>query len=259
MVKTLAMNSAFTKVERQVLDARRALGQSMPTDPAAFRQALRLTAYHEAAHVAARMFTGLEANHLVSVSIIPDSECEGHAKSERNATIGMLQSYPPPKIRTAGRCLLLTLLAGRGAEAHLNLKKKKAAPNLQARLLQSQILVPLSREWETPDTDLFHAWRVATIMRETRKEYIWRVLERAENWTIEMLAMPPVWANVEKLANMLLEHGTIANKDEIAEACDDILYLGITNPKWHRRLVPTLAERKTMGWPTGQLPKQAKP
>ena len=253
-VETLPMNHpAFTKVERQILDARRTLGQSMPTDPAAFRQALRLTAYHEAGHVAARMFTGLEANHLLSVSIIPDSECEGHAKSERNVAIGMLQSYPPPKIRTAGRCLLLTLLAGRGAETRLNPRKKKAAPNLQARLLQSQILVPLSREWETPDTDLFHAWRVATIMRESRKEYIWRVLERAEIWTIEMLAMPPVWASVEKLANMLLERGTIADPDEIDEACDEIRYLGITQPKWYRRLVPTLAERKAMGWPTGPL------
>lgn len=121
-----------------------------------FRQALRLTAYHEAAHVAARMFTGLEANHLVSVSIIPDSECEGHAKSERNAAIGMLQSYPPPKIRTAGRCLLLTLLAGRGAEARLDPRKKKAALDLQSRLLQSQILVPLIHVFGRPSSRL---WR----------------------------------------------------------------------------------------------------
>ena len=243
----------LTKIERQVLDARLAFGQSMPADPAAFRQELRLTAYHEAGHVAARMFTGQEANHLVSVSIIPDAGSDGHAKAERNEAIIMLETYPPPKIRTAGRCLLLTLLAGRGAEARLDPRKTKAVLDLQSRLLQSKILVPLSREWDTPDTDLYHAWRVATIMRESRKEYIWRVLERAEIWTIEMLAMPPVWASVEKLANMLLERGTIADPDEIDEACDEIRYLGITQPKWYRRLVPTLAERKAMGWPTGPL------
>jgi hypothetical protein len=244
---------SFTKIERQVLDVRQALGQPMPADPTDFRNKLRLTAYHEAGHVAARMFTGQEANHLVSVSIIPDSECEGHAKSERNEAIIMLESYPPPQIRTAGQCLLMTLLAGRGVEARLNPRKTKAAPDLQSRLLKSQILVPLSREWDTPDTDLFHAWRVANIMRDARKEYIWRVLERAERWTIEMLAMPPVWASVEKLANMLLERGTIADHDEISEACDEILYLGIANSKWRRRLVPTIAERKAMGWPTGRL------
>jgi len=240
----------LTKIERQVLDARLAFGQSMPADPAAFRQELRLTAYHEAGHVAARMFTGQEANHLVSVSIIPDAGSDGHAKAERNEAIIMLETYPPPKIRTAGRCLLLTLLAGRGAEARLDPRKTKAVLDLQSRLLQSQILVPLSREWDTEDTDLFHAWRVAGIMREARKENIWRVLEQAERWTIKMLVFPPVWASVERLAGMLLEHGTIADRDEIAEACDDILYLGLTIPKWHHRLVPSKAARKAMGWPT---------
>jgi len=244
---------AYTKIERQVLDARRVIGQSMPADPAAFRQELRLTAYHEAGHVAARMFTGQEANHLVSVSIIPDAGSEGHAKAERNEAIIMLETYPPPRIRTAGRSLLLTLLAGRGAEARLNPRKTKPALDLQSRLLQSQILVPLSREWDTEDTDLFHAWRAANIMRGPRKENIWRVLEQAERWTIEMLAMPPVWASVERLAGMLLERGTLTDRDEIAETCGDIAYLGMTIPKWNRRLVPTLAERTAMGWPTERL------
>ena len=141
------------------------------------------------------------------------------------------------------------LLAGRASDARLEPSNPTGAKNWLSKLTGSQILDRRDDEWETEGADLFHALRVARIMRHPRNDQIGRILHQAEQWTIEMLALPPVWASVEKIACMLLEHGTITDRDAISEACTEILYMGITTPKWQRRLVPTLAERKAMAGP----------
>jgi len=240
----------LTKVEQQALDAYRSLGQPITYSPAKFCRELRFVAYHEAAHVVARMFTGLEASHFLSVTIIPDSASDGIVKSDRNEAIWMFQSYPPPRKRTTGYCLLLMLLAGRAANARLD-PWELSDPKTWSRSWGTQILDRRDEEWDTEGADLFHALRVARIMREPRNDQIGRILYQAERWTIEMLAIPEVWSTVERLANMLLERGTITDRDEICDACDDIACLGLTLPKWQRRLIPTIAERKAMGLPIG--------
>ena len=249
-------NRDLTKIQRQAQAAYRSLGRPIANYPARVCEELRATAYHEAAHVAARMFTGLEANHFLSVTIIPDSECNGIAKSDRNEAIWMFQTYPPPKKRTVGYCLLLMLLAGRGADDRPDSWDPPGATDWLAHTGGSRIIDPDDPDWETKGSDLFHALRVARIMREPRTDKIGDILHQAEKWTIEMLAIPEVWKTVERLAGMLLERGTITDREEIADACGDITYLGLTLPKWKRRLIPTIAERKTMGWSIELFKKQ---
>jgi hypothetical protein len=144
-------------------------------------------------------------------------------------------------------------LAGRASDARLEPLNPTGAKDWLSRLTGSQILDRRDEEWGRAGSDLFHALRVARIMRHPRTDKIGRVLAQAEKWTVEMLAIPEVWNTVERLAGMLLERGTLTDREEIADACDDILYLGLTLPKWHRRLVPAKPERKTMGWPTERL------
>jgi hypothetical protein len=210
---------------------------------------MRRNAYHEAGHVAARMFTGLEAGHLVLVSIIPDGDTDGRETSERNLTERALCAnapdthYPRALKRTHGFCLLLGLLGGRGAAARI------AAPeDLE------DILDPDSEDWDICGTDLSRAWTVAEIMARPGMPAR-RVLALAAKWTEEMLALPDVWRTVERLAAMLLQRGTIEDRNEIMAACDGILYAGMKLPKWKRRLLPTKAEQKAMGLPTERLPK----
>jgi hypothetical protein len=45
---------------------------------------------------------------------------------------------------------------------------------------------------------------------------------------------------------MLLERGTIEDRDEIIATCDGILNASLTLPKWRRRLTVTKAEVEEM-------------
>ncbi len=209
------------------------------------RAFMREIAFHEAGHVAARMFTGQEAGHIVYVSILPDADSMGRERSERNIAEVSLVDYPPPMMRGAGRCLLLALLAGRGAAARI------ATPEEREEILDD---AALCMEGEQEGTDLFRALKVAEIMARPGMPAR-RVLALAAKWTEEALALPDVWGTVERLAGMLRERGTIEDRDEIMTACDGILNAGRKLPKWKRRLLPTKAEQKAMGLPTERLPK----
>ena len=223
----------LTKTERRFVEAwERSEGRAIQCTPEWIRGKVRRVAYHEAGHVAARMFTGQEARNIVHVSIIPDGMNDGHERSERNIAEIALAAYPPPMMRGAGRCLLLALLAGRGAAARI------AAPEDRIEILDDD---DLWMEGEQKGTDLFRALRVADIMA---RPYMpaYRVLNLAAKWTEEMLALPDVWHSVETLAGMLLDRGTIEDVDEIMAACDGILCAGLKLPNWKRRLTMTKAE-----------------
>jgi len=223
----------LTDVERQAAESWKAIGLPIRrTNLGHFRSLLRKTAYHEAGHCAARMFTGQEASHITKVSVIPEGESLGYETSERNFAEGLLSSYPPPLQRSAGRCFLLGILAGRGAAA------RAAVPEERVAILDEDAL---AEEGEEPGKDLFRARRVADIMARPGMP-AYRVLTLAEKWTIEMLALPEVWRTVETLAGLLLERGTIDDRDEIMTACDGIRDLGMNSRKWRRRLFPSLAE-----------------
>ncbi len=200
------------------------------------RAMMRSTAYHEAGHVAARMFTGLEPWHVVHVSIIPDAKTTGRERSERNFAEVALAHYPPPLMRCAGRSLLLGMLAGRGAEARV------AAPDDREDILDDDALW---MQGEDEGTDLFRAMRIAdTMARPGMPAH--RVLNMAARWTEEMLALPDVWRCVETLAGMLIERGIIEDKAEIMAACEPILDGWMKLPTWKRRLSFTKAEMASL-------------
>jgi hypothetical protein len=228
--------SKLTKVERRILKAWKAAGLAVKANTSTIRGMSRRTAYHEAGHVAARMFTGLDSGHIIHVSIIPEGEMDGHERSERNTAEFALDAYPPPLMRTVGRCLLLGMLAGRGAEARV------AVPEDREDILDEGALF---EQGEEEGTDLFRALRIADIMAGPRMPAR-RILEQAAKWTDEMLALPDVWRCVETLAGMLLERGTIEDADEIMAVCDGILYASLKLPKWKRRLSVTKAEVEAM-------------
>jgi len=72
------------------------------------------------------------------------------------------------------------LLAGRASDARLEPSNPTGAKNWLSKLTGSQILDRRDDEWETEGADLFHALRVARIMRQPRTDKIGRVLYQAE-------------------------------------------------------------------------------
>ena len=224
----------LTNVERRVWKSWQAtwLGDKPP--PAEIRDIVRQVAYHEAGHVAARHFTGKNVSNTVRVSIIPDQNSDGHMASERYTGVPMIRCLPPPLQRTEGRCMLLELLAGRGAEARI------APPDEGFEILFEDAD---DGEGEEETSDLFRVWQIADILSR-RYMPIGRVLGLAEQWTVEMLALPPVWEAVERLAGLLLERGTIDDMDELFTVCDRIEYSNFKSRKWRRRLELTRAEAR---------------
>jgi hypothetical protein len=227
----------LSEVERQFIEAiaiTEGLSVSnMKAEAGIVRDMVRRTAYHEAGHVAGRVFAGNGCGNIIHIAIIPDKINNGRVRMRQDLSEAYLESYPPPLMRTAGRCLLLELLAGRGAAARI------AAPEDREDILDDDALW---LEGEQEGTDLFRALRVAEIMARPGMPAR-RVLALAEKWTVEMLALPDVWECVETLAGVLLERGTIEDPAEIMAACEPILDMGLTLPKWRRRLTVTKAEQ----------------
>jgi hypothetical protein len=198
------------------------------TSLAFIRKIIRRTAYHEAAHTAARMFTGHEAAHVVMVSILPDAATDtlGRERMERAISEPYLASYPDQIKQACGRCLLLGMLAGRAAEARLDDSRDRFADEVTWRECES---------WEDEGTDFFRAARIAEIMARPGVP-AHRVLRLAASWTVEMLDVPEVWETVEQLASVLIVRGEIADPDELFGACEAIRNMAFRLPKWRRRL-----------------------
>lgn len=218
----------LTSIERQVVSAWKAEGLDVKASAEWIRAKVRRTAFHEAGHVAARMFTGHEASHIVHVSIIPDGQNHGHERSYMFSE-SFLERWPPAAMRSAGRCLLLGLLAGRGCEAVV------AEPEDREDILDEDALW---WEGEEQGTDLCRALRIADIMARPGMPAR-RILSLAEKWTVEMLELPEVWRTVETLSALLLARGVL-EQSEIFPVCESIEYLGLTLPKWRRRLAAKL-------------------
>jgi len=242
--KVLKMNE-LTKIEKRYASLMLASADAPPgidhqSDLAWFatvaRESMRRTAYHEAGHFAARLFTQLEVSHVVRISIIGNEKCIGYVRSERPYAESSLESYPPPLQRIQGRMLLLKTLAGLGAETILD----------------------QSEEWESisdyrecnycddankEGTDIFRASRIAQIMAKFYMPAN-RILKLADKWTLEMLRMPAVWNAVETVAGKLIKQGEIAH-DELYDLVDDSVYPNIKAlPKWRRRLPFTREEKE---------------
>lgn len=242
MKRILKMN----EIEKRYASAMRALAgvppgidhqSDPPWWPAAVRESMRMTAYHEAGHFAARLFTQLEVSHAVSISIIGNEKFAGYVRSERPYAESSLESYPPPLQRIQGRMLLLEKLAGSGAAMILDQSKEG---------WESILDYWECNNCDDPDeegTDFFRAFRIAKIMSKPYMP-VNRIIKLADKWTLEMLRMPAVWNAVETVAGKLIKQGEIAH-EELYDLVDDSDYPWIfALPKWRRRFSFTPGEEE---------------
>jgi hypothetical protein len=201
------------------------INQSAPGYWSAIRESMRRTAYHEAGHFAARLFTRLELSHVLAISIIGNEKFAGYVRAERNFTESNLESEPPPLQRSRGRMLLLENLAGSGAEIMLDQPEE-----------WESIFAYLEVEWNDEEgTDLSRALRIAKIMAKPFMP-VGRILKLADKWTLEMLSIPTVWNVVETVAGKLIKHGEIMNEELYAMADDSNFPTIYHLSEWRRRI-----------------------
>jgi len=187
------------------------------------RQQTREAAFHTAGQVASRMFLRLDVGHIISASIIPDNETLGRVMYHRNFFDEILKTYPENVKQHQGRILLINELAGRAASYRV-----------ATDFTREDILDSDSEEWSIDDPAIITARRISSIMARPGMPQN-RILRLAEKWTIEMLAIPQVWAATERVAGALLEKGnlTTANVDNL---CGEIAGLSHRIPRWRERL-----------------------
>ena len=230
----------LTEIEKRFVSAMNAdpkaphglYGLNNPQDWPALRKQMRSTAYHEAGHFVARIFTWLELSHVVAISIIPEDGNIGSVTDERPYAISLLASYPPPLRRIQGMMKLLEKLAGYGTGMLLD---------------QSQGWESILEYCECNDlddvfgTDFSEAFRIAEIMA---KPYMpaHRILKLADKWTLEMLRISAVWNAIETVANILITKGSI-EENEISDLSDSLeVPRFLSLPKWRRRFSPRPGE-----------------
>ena len=193
------------------------------------RQQMRIVAYHEAGHAVAKAFVQLEFSHITHISIIPDEQFVGRVRVERPYAETTLKHQPPHVIRTKGKQLLLSLLAGRGAAYRVDDPEKR-----------EEILDDWTEDWEDETSDLYRARSIARLMSKPGRS-LYSVMVQAEKWTNEMLDMPPVWQAVEDIASALILRGVIEDNDELFGFVEN-MPLGMELSKWKRRLYPSKKE-----------------
>jgi len=189
-------------------------------------------AYHEAGHVVANLFTGHEAENIESASIIPNSGSLGRVKG-RHDSEHYLERYPAFMRQPAGRCLLVGLLAGRVAEDRVRPEDER-----------EEIVDFDGEEWEMKGSDLFRAARISSIMTRRHMPQN-RILGLAEKWTKEIFAIPQVWNACKRLAEALLESGTV-RPTKIDKLCGDVRDMAMSLPVWRRRLFRSQKNRVMM-------------
>ena len=204
-----------------------ALYQYFNEDREALRARLKEIAYHEAGHVAARVFTWQEPSHICQISIMPKAESMGRVTIERPSVMCIVESggYSDSIRRAQGYQLLLFLLAG-------DMAAEAATGDLADFDLD---------EWfddfiDEDGTDAAQARRVAGAMSKPGWPS-YKILDTARRWTAEMLMLPEVWQHIEGLANRLLDIGVVIGTDLDAFLSDSAtLGLSMRLPKWRRRL-----------------------
>lgn len=211
---------------------------SRPVNIAFFRDMMKRTACHEAAHLVTRMFTGLEASHVQLVSIIPDRKTNGRMRCERPFAERYLQHVPFQLQRSQGYCLLLEYLAGYGATMIME------GPECETLWDYLCDELAIDDEWYEEGTDLYRADRIAGILSRPHFSKD-RILGMTGQWTLEMLRIPAIWDAVEAIAAMLISQGeiTTAGNDEVFSNIQKDLDVpqAMKIPKWFRRLYGTLS------------------
>lgn len=132
------------KIEQEYLEAfEKAEGITAKCGPETVRSMVRQTAYHEAGHLAAHMFTGRSPRDIEWVTIIPTASNIGCMRLQHNTDEIYLPRYHSTDQINLGRRLLLQMLAGRGAEYRVTDRDDR-----------ENILDMDSEEWDTEGTDL---------------------------------------------------------------------------------------------------------
>jgi len=197
------------------------------------RESMKKVAYHEAGHIAARIFTSLELTHILKISIIGNADITGYVRSERNFKELTLDSNPPPLKQSSGRMLLLMHLAGYGAETILDQSGKW--DNIISYYNCNQ------DDYDDEGSDFFRALKIAGIMKRPFMP-VSRIINLSDKWTLEMLNIPAVWNKVETVAAKLIKQGEI-KEDELDDLLFDKSFPTCYHlPKWRRRLLPKPVE-----------------
>jgi len=198
-----------------------------------FRELIKETAYHEAGHFIARVFTGLELSHVKLISIIPDKENLGRMRGERAFAETCLNQMPPSVQRVQGIQLLLEIYAGYGS-VMLNKSEYKSLV---------EYLWEEEEEAMDDDNEGFDINRAQEICEIMSRPYMpkERIHRLAQMWTMEMLRIPEVWNAVETVAEILISKGEITREND--EISNLIMTLNVTNiyrlAKWRRRIFGT--------------------
>lgn len=199
-----------------------------PFDQSEIRERMLETAIHEAGHFAARCFTDMEVDRVVSISIIPNKSSLGRMSSERPLAKLLITSSLPEIRRPNGINLLLETLAGYGAN----------------------ILAESSGQWDSiweywfencfeddeAETDMSSAIRTAEILASPYMPAR-RILRLADRWTLEMLTIPAIWEIVKTISNRLIQYGELTRDDLVSFASDHDWPTVIKDTKWRRRVL----------------------
>lgn len=197
-----------------------------------FRKLMVGTAYHEAGHLVARMFTDLEFSHIQLVSIIPDRINNGRMIYERSFVQRFIEHVPIQIQRSQGYCLLLDFFAG---HASMMIMNKSECETLFDYFRDEEYC---EEEFDEKGSDLYRAERIANILARPHFS-TGRILGMTASWTLEMLRIPTVWNAVKTIAEMLLSKGEITNENR--ETFSDLrrtlnVPMVMKMPKWSRRI-----------------------
>lgn len=200
-----------------------------------FRDFMKETAHHEAGHLVAKMFTGLEFSHVKSVSIIPDDKYNGRVLIERPYTELLLKQMPVEIQRSQGYGLLLELFAGYGSV--MTMENKTSEYKTLSEYLYWDLYV--DEDDYADGSDLCRAERIAGILSRPHFSKD-RILGMTANWTLEMLHIPAIWNAVETIAEMLISKGEITtdgNEEVFFNIRKELNVPRVTKiPKWSRRI-----------------------
>ncbi len=236
------INDKFTDVEQRVMEnwhnGSEIKDDVNYDDPSSinikfFRGLMKETAYHEAGHLVARMFTGLEFSHVQLVSIIPDKVTNGQMRCERPFTELYLEQVPMAQMqRSQGYSLLLELFAGYGSVMVI---EQSECETLWEYFYEE---LYIDEEYYEDGSDLCRADRIAGILSRPHFSKD-RILGMTAGWTLEMLKMPAVWNAVETIAEILISKGEITNEN--IEIFSDLrrtlnVPMVMKMPKWSRRI-----------------------
>jgi hypothetical protein len=196
------------------------------------REKMRRSAYHEAGHFSARVFTRFEINNIQSITIIPDERTIGQMRCKDSVTETYLDKVPAQKL--FGYMLLLELFAGFGANM---IHKKAKYNNLIDYLCEEE-----DEEWynyyDEKGSDISEARRIADILSKPLHLSQYRILSITARWTLEMLNIPSIWNIVETTAKILLSKGevTLRNREISKLAYDSSVPNILSIPKWKKRM-----------------------